>query len=390
MPLPAREPSITAPPARTPLATFTRWVSYAALWTTIAALFTGLSALVYALMSGYGHGRPGGPPPITEWAVNFATMLADWYLWALFAPLVIWLGARISFTGRGWVRVAAPHLVLGVAIAFLKVTLRYWIGRAIPPLAQQWPGILDTLPTNALVYWSILGVGYALEYYRRFRERELRAAHLESSLARAQLDVLRMQLHPHFLFNTLHTISVLVREGENETADRVIARLSDLLRLSIDLEATNEVPLSRELEILASYIDIQQMRFQERLQVCIDVDPVVRDGLVPTLILQPLVENSIRHGIGYREAGGRVDIIGRRAGDRLELTIRDDGPGISTDGAAGASGVGLTNTRARLEQLYGTEGALELRNPPGGGCAVSLSIPWRVAAGDSRVQPRPV
>ncbi|MGH7617051.1 MAG: sensor histidine kinase [Gemmatimonadaceae bacterium] len=312
--------------------------------------------------------------------MNFATMLADWYLWALFAPLVIWLGARISFTGRGWIRAVAPHLVLGVAIAFVKVTLRYWIGRAIPPLAQQWPGILDTLPTNALVYWTILGVGYALEYYRRFRERELRAAHLESRLARAELDVLRMQLHPHFLFNTLHTISVLVREGENDRADGVIARLSELLRLSIDLEATNEVPLSRELEILSAYLDIQQTRFQERLRVVIDVEAAARDALLPTLILQPLVENSIRHGIGHREAGGLVEIIGKRVGDRLTVTIRDDGPGIASNASSGSGGVGLANTRARLEHLYGDHGRFELRNEPAGGFAVVVSVPWRLAA----------
>jgi len=375
-PIPDASPSTPALP-KTRLAVFTRWAWYAALWTTIAALFTGLSALVYALMSGYGHGRPGGYP-IAEWAANFATMLADWYLWALFAPLVLWLGARISFTGRGWVRVIVPHLVLGVAIAFAKVTVRYWIGRAIPMLAVEWPGILDTLPLNALVYWSILGAGYALDYYRRFRDRELKAAHLESQLARAQLDVLRMQLHPHFLFNTLHTVSVLVREGDNDAADRVIARLSELLRLSIDLEATNEVPLSRELEILSSYLDIQQTRFQERLRVSIDVDAAARDGLVPTLILQPLVENSIRHGIGHRETGGRVDIVGRRVGDRLDMTIRDDGPGMTTSASNGSGGgVGLANTRARLEQLYGGDHRFECRNDTAGGFTVVVSVPWR-------------
>jgi sensor histidine kinase YesM len=376
---PTPEASASTPSPKTPLAILTRWAWYAALWTTIAGLFTALSALVYALMSGYGHGRPGGPPAIAEWAVNFATMLADWYLWALFAPLVFWLGARISFTGRGWLRVIVTHLILGVAIAFAKVTVRYWIGRAIPLLAVQWPGILDTLPTNALVYWLILGVGHALDYYRRFRDRELKAAQLESRLARAQLDVLRMQLHPHFLFNTLHTVSVLVREGDNDTADRVIARLSELLRLSIDLEATNEVPLSRELEILASYLDIQQTRFQERLRVSIDVDATARDGLVPTLILQPLVENSIRHGIGNRERGGRVDIVGRRVGDRLDMTIHDDGPGVTTSASNGSGGVGLANTRARLEQLYGGDHRFECRNEVAGGFTVLVSVPWRPA-----------
>src|SRR5438552_2141246 len=209
-----------------PVGTLSRWIAYALIWTTIAAIFTGMSALVYLVMASFGHGRAGGAPRAGEWAASFVTMLADWYLWALIAPMVIWLAGRLSFARRDRVVVIGAHLVLGIAVAFVKLTIRYWIGRVVPWLPTAgWPGIFDELPTNVLVYWSILGVSYALEYYSRFRERELRAANLESRLARAQLDVLRMQLHPHFLFNTLHTISVLVREHENDTADRVIARL---------------------------------------------------------------------------------------------------------------------------------------------------------------------
>src|SRR6266567_3682744 len=174
---------------RMPIATFTRWMWYAVLWTTIAALFTVLSALVYLVMASFGHGRAGGAPRAAEWAANFVTMLADWYLWALIAPLVLWLGSRLSFARRDRVRVVSAHVVLGVAVAFAKLTLRYWIGRVVPWLPTAgWPGIFDALPTNVLVYWSILGVGYALEYYSRYRAREVRAAHLESRLARAQLD----------------------------------------------------------------------------------------------------------------------------------------------------------------------------------------------------------
>ncbi|MDQ6827379.1 MAG: histidine kinase [Gemmatimonadota bacterium] len=361
-----------------PRRTWWRWSSYAAFWTMIAALFTALSALVYALMSGYGHGRAGGPPPVAEWAATLATMLADWYLWALLAPLVLWLGSRFSIARDRWRRVVVLHLVFAVAIAFAKVTLRYWIGQAVSWLPTPgWPTILDTLPLNVLVYWSILGVGYALEYHSRFREREIRAAHLESRLAHAQLDVLRMQLHPHFLFNTLHTISVLVREHDNDVADRMIARLSELLRLSIDLEATQEVTLSRELEILGCYLDIQQMRFQERLQVGLDIDPAARDGMLPTLVLQPLVENAIRHGISQRESGGRIDIVARRVENELRLTISDDGPGISTNSNGGSSGVGLANTRARLDNLYGDRHLFELKNGPRGGVTVMLNVPWR-------------
>jgi two-component system LytT family sensor kinase len=293
---------------------------------------------------------------------------------------VIWLGARLSFARRDRIVVVGAHIVLGVAVAFTKLTIRYWIGRVVPWLPTAgWPGIFDQLPTNVLVYWSILGVGYALEYYSRYRERELRAAHLESRLARAQLDVLRMQLNPHFLFNTLHTISVLVREQENDTADRMIARLSELLRLSIDLEATHEVPLARELEILDCYLDIQKMRFQERLRVGRDIEPATRDSLVPTLILQPLVENAIRHGLAQREAGGRIDIVARRTGDQLVVTIRDDGPGLPADFAIGSRGVGLANTRARLDRLYGARHRFELRNELTGGLTVVVTVPWHLS-----------
>ena len=338
-----------------------------------------MSALVYLVMASFGHGRAGGAPRLTEWAADFVTMLADWYLWALIAPLVIWLGARLSFTRRNRVLVVAAHIVLGVAVAFAKLTIRYWIGRAVPWLPTAgWPGIFDQLPTNVLVYWSILGVGYALEYYSRYRERELRAAHLESRLMRAQLDVLRMQLNPHFLFNTLHTISVLVREQENDTADRMIARLSELLRLSIDLEATHEVPLARELEILDCYLDIQKLRFQERLRIERHISPDVRDGLVPTLILQPLVENAIRHGLSGRDAGGRIDISARRVDGQLEVTIHDDGPGLPPDFVIGERGVGLANTRARLERLYDARQRLELRNGSDGGLTVVVGVPWHV------------
>jgi signal transduction histidine kinase len=340
-----------------------------------------MSALVYLVMASFGHGRAGGAPPLAEWAANFITMLADWYLWALIAPLVLWIGSRLSFTRGNRVPVVAAHILLGVAVAFVKLTIRYWIGRFVPWLPTAgWPGIFDQLPTNVLVYWSILGVGYALEYYSRYRERELRAAHLESSLARAQLDVLRMQVNPHFLFNTLHTISVLVREHENDSADRMIARLSELLRLSIDLEATHEVPLARELAILDSYLDIQKLRFQERLRVEFAVEAGAREALVPTMLLQPLVENAIRHGLSKRDSGGRIDIRAKRVGDQLEITISDDGPGLPLGFQIGTRGVGLSNTRARLEHLYGSQHIFDLRNQPEGGLSVTVRIPWHVAA----------
>jgi LytS/YehU family sensor histidine kinase len=225
------------------------------------------------------------------------------------------------------------------------------------------------LDKELLVYWIIVLTSHAAVYYQRYREGELRAS-------QAQLQALKMQLHPHFLFNALHAISALVH-SDPDAADKMIARLGDFLRLTLDASATQEVPLRRELEFLNCYLEIERVRFNDRLTTSLEVDPRVLDCRVPNLILQPLVENAIRHGVSQRAAHGHVEVRAERRGDALRLEVRDNGAGLSNASACRANkgGVGLSNTRARLQQLYGSAYRFELADDPRGGAIATLEIP---------------
>jgi LytS/YehU family sensor histidine kinase len=251
----------------------------------------------------------------------------------------------------------------------------------MPPLRSTFTATLATVLVvefhfNVLTYCAILCISLALDYYRRYRERELRAYQLEARLAQAQLQVLKMQLHPHFLFNTLHAISTLMHR-DVEAADRMIARLSDLLRISLETVGVQEVPLKQELELLEKYLEIEQTRFQERLGVKLEIEPETLDARVPNLILQPLVENAIRHGIIPRATPGLIEIHARRDNGTLQLEVRDNGRGLpAAEEGTMKEGLGLSNTRARLKQLYGAEHRFSLCNNPAGGLVVSLTIPF--------------
>jgi LytS/YehU family sensor histidine kinase len=229
-----------------------------------------------------------------------------------------------------------------------------------------------------MMYAGLIGLVHALSYYRLFRDREVRNSQLETRLARSQLQVLRAQLQPHFLFNTLNSIAALMHR-DVESADRMVTRLGDLLRLSLSHTERQEVPLRQELAFLEKYLDIQRTRFRDRLTARVSADADALDGLVPSLILQPLVENAIRHGIEPRAAAGRVDVRARLDGDALVVEVEDDGPGLSPDarGEPNGCGIGLANTRARLEQLYGDRQRLTLSNGPGG-LLVRVELPYRV------------
>jgi sensor histidine kinase YesM len=223
----------------------------------------------------------------------------------------------------------------------------------------------------------MLGVAHALNYHRLSRERALRTSQLEARLAQAQLQLLKMQLHPHFLFNTLNSISALIHH-DVELADRMVARLGDLLRLALQHFGAEEVPLRQELEFVLSYLEIEQARLGPRLRFQLDVEEGAAEALVPTFLLQPLVENAIRHGVAARPLGGRVEVRARREASRLSLEVRDTGPGPAP--GEPAEGVGLSNTRARLGRLYGEEYQFELAGGPGGGAVVRVVIPFRVGA----------
>jgi LytS/YehU family sensor histidine kinase len=226
-------------------------------------------------------------------------------------------------------------------------------------------------------YWAVIAFGYGDELQRRFKNEEVRAAQLESRLIEAELKALREQLKPHFLFNTLNTVSVLVRDGKNEMAVTLLARLGSLLRMSLDVNHKNETTLRVEMDFLERYIEIQKARFPDRLTVCIAVDEAALGIRVPWLLLQPIVENAILHGVAPKSGAGRVDILGRVEGGELRLEVRDDGPGLP-DNRRVVEGTGLANTRERLSKIYGGAGKMTLRGIPTGGISVEIILPSRI------------
>jgi sensor histidine kinase YesM len=226
-----------------------------------------------------------------------------------------------------------------------------------------------------MTYWAIVGVSHALTYQSEAQDRALRTSQLETHLVEARLQALQRQLQPHFLFNTLNTISALMHRDVN-AADDMIAKLSDLLRISLYNVGVQEIPLNQELDFLSKYLEIEQTRFRDRLTVVFDVQPETLDALVPNLVLQPLVENAIKHGIGPRAAPGQIQIRSRRLGSMLELEIKDNGVGLSAARLTDFNrGIGLGNTRSRLQHLYGSSHRFEFRQPPGGGLSVLIAIP---------------
>jgi two-component system, LytTR family, sensor kinase len=342
-----------------------KWVVYVAGW-TLVGLFFGSQALIYAVYS-----------PNQPWQAQLLRALADWYTWALLAPLIVALGRRFPISARHRARSIATLAVAGVGLTVAKILLRFGEGRLVAaldsvPLRLM---LLGQFHLNYATFWAILGISAAFDYYRKFRERELRASQLETRLAQAQLEVLRIQLQPHFLFNTLHTISALMQEGDIEAADRMIARLGELLRLVTDHVHEQEVPLRQEMEIVERYLEIQQIRFSERLRVHLDVAPDVLDVRFPQMLLQPIVENAIRHGVGPRAGGGTLWISAKREGEHVRVVVEDDGVGLRATETGRGNGVGLANTRARLEQMYGNRQKLQVGERPGGGTRVEILLP---------------
>jgi len=355
-----------------------------------AARITGIWLLVALVVSSQNVavGRSRGRP--IDWQWDVAHEFIYWLVWAGLTPAVVWAAERWRFGRDRGLHHLIPHLALMLAIAPLQITASYALHLAglrllaLLPAAEagRWfaarePGLVWGTFTGFLYYWVIVGVYHAILYQRLYRVEKLAAAELETRLARAQLDALRAQLQPHFLFNTLNAISVLTADDPAK-ANRMLLRLSDLLRATLAATDPDQVPLAEELSLLEGYLEIERIRFEERLRVHIEVAKDARAALVPTLLLQPLVENAIRHGIERRPEGGSVTVRARRRGETVELEVHDTGPGPGP-GPIGA-GIGLANTRARLSQLYGTSYRLALEPLPGEGTAVKISIPFRCAS----------
>ena len=302
-------------------------------------------------------------------------------IWALATPLVLWLARRFRIERNNWRRTVPFHFVVGIALVSLMIVVDYvlymiYLGRVanITPLTI-FQNVYYNVDRLLLTYWVIVLISHAFNYYNSYRKGELKAAQLGAQLAQSQLEALKMQLHPHFLFNTLHSISALLNK-DVEGARSMIARLGDFLRLTLENGGSQEVTLQQEIEFLNGYLDIERIRFQDRLTTLVRVDPTVLDVRVPNLILQPLVENAMRHAIANSDRG-RIEVLAEPSNGMLRIQVKDNGPGLQVVRAYvnRSKGVGLTNTKARLDRLYGSAHRLEFENEPNGGLVVTMEIP---------------
>ena len=316
-----------------------------------------------------------------------------WSTWMVLMPVVLWLAQRFRFDGGRWRRSTLVHTIVSLVLSVGQIAVfsaaYFWaVGpTTYGPTLEKAIGYFESryIATDIFIYAATLSVYYAFAYFTRFRrmaiaaaQNESRASRLQLNLVEARIHALRMELNPHFLFNTLNAVAGLVRKREHDAAIDMLARLGDLLRTTLDREMPAEIPLSDELGYLSRFVDIELVRFGDRLRVTWDIEPDVRAALVPPLILQPLVENALRHGIGRRPGPAQLRVSARRSGLHVELAVRDSGDGlIPLDGRAPREGIGLSNTRARLAELYGSEAAsLEVADVPDGGVRARVLLPF--------------
>jgi sensor histidine kinase YesM len=362
-----------------------QFLAILAAWTIVALISLTRH---YMEESGNGDSRP-------FWKV-FLIWLTCYYSWALLTPALFWVAKRWPFTKTHWTR----SLIVQLPVSFGFTAVSILISRFLYcPLAQKPIAELDTyissLHFSAFLkhfplYWSTIAAANAISYMRTLREKERLAAQLElersqleSSLRQAQLDALRMQLNPHFLFNTLQTISVLMMD-DTASANGMLVRLSDLLRSTLRSSVNAVTELRDELNFLRAYLEIEQIRFADRLKVLWVIDPETTRALIPTLLLQPLVENSIRHGIARMATPGTITISSGIADAALLLSVADTGPGLTqSPGEEIGHGIGLSNIRKRLKQLYPQQHDMEIISGPAGGFEVRITIPLALARAES-------
>ena len=360
----------------------TRWILILCAWTIVGLLFT-VREIVVASVHG-GH---------VNWVIVGVIELVYWNVWAACTPLVVALAKRFPLTGQRFVSHIAIHTVTSFMMAPLGSVTAYFLSRGLLELLFRMtdPGALRLLSTftvsvlsmsftGILTYWLVVGLYQSVHFYQAAMERQTIAAQLETQLSHAELENLKSQLHPHFLFNSLHTIGVLMQE-DVEAASHLLVSLGDLLRMALE-RRENEITLRSELEFVGKYLEIEQTRFHDRLKVRMDVPPDLLGVYVPSLALQPLVENAIKHGISVDSAAGRLEIAAQRNNGRVSLRVRDDGPGLAP-GSRLRFGVGLTNVQSRLKQLYGEESSLELTRGDGRGCEAIITIPLRSSHEDA-------
>lgn len=355
---------------RTPRARTSRWPWYLLAWTLIV-LFYSTTAVAMP-----GH----------DWLASFKAAVAQWYVWALLSLLIVRVDRQLPIRRDELIKRLLFHIPLALlftavfiylhsaAAALLSPDHNFKMGLRPDLLLQSLGGMLHW---NVLVYCAIVGVHSTFEYYGQWKDRQLRAAELERLLSESRLENLRAQLHPHFLFNALNAISAYV-DCDARTAHRMLEKLGELLRMSLEHADGQEVPLERELAFVERYLELQRARFEDRLEVAMKIDPEVRGALVPAFLLQPFVENAIRHGISARPDPGMVELSAWRENGHLRLRVRDDGPGLPAAlDPRKPAGVGIANTRERLRNLYGDNSQrIEIHSEPGRGVRVEISLPF--------------
>ncbi len=335
------------------------WLLGSLIWTTLGLLSAAQNA-AWRIFTG----RP------VHWLTIVPTSLADWLTCGMFTPAFYWMVRRFPIRGERWWARLPVHLAASLVFVLLKISIFTPLFNVLNPGEPRTLSMVlfGGFYADLLAYWASIGVIHAIEYYRESRERELEATRLA-------LENLRAQLQPHFLFNTLQSISTLIHRDQ-VAADRMLTDLSDLLRLSLRSSGSQEVPLREELAFLDRYLDIMRVRFGDRLVIAVEAEPDVREALVPSLVLQPIVENAITHGMADRPDIGHVAVRARRDGGSLELEVSDDGPGPGS--RAPTNGIGLTNTRERIARLYGQSGKVE--TVVNGGFTLRLIIPFKQTA----------
>src|SRR5258707_3211632 len=352
-----------------------RWLWIASIWFGVG-LFDATQTVVVMRSEGMHH----------AWPQLFVTLLLSWLPWILATPFVMRLGRRYPPVQlrpfSTWVRHIAACATIGLVaaawIASLEQLLNPWAKDPVQdPFAYLWlHKFYNGLPEYLFLYGAIVLVSHILDSRERFVRQQTETARLNEQLSKAQLDALRRQIEPHFLFNTLNAIAGLVRERRNDAAVSMIAGLSDFLRRVVDDSNRQEVPLGEEMEFLQKYLDIQKVRFAERLELNVDIPKELLAAQVPSLILQPMVENAVKHGIAKRVHGGAIRISAFRSNGRLTLNVFNDGPGLPAGWDKTNSGIGMSNVRTRLQSLYGTPFELTLQNQEQGGVEVSVSVPF--------------
>ena len=358
---------------------FVRWPLLFALWTVIGLSFAGQFYLATA--------QAGAP---VSWRQALSGALGDWYVFALLAVPTVLLVRKFPIGRERWTSSLVAHVIGSVLFSAGFIVVRAAVagwqdwaaGRPINYGEMFRLLLVKTWHFNLLIYWAIVVLLHAIAFYRESQERARRALELEKRLTEARLMALQMQLNPHFLFNALNGIATLMHR-DVETADRMLMRLAELLRLTLEKTGDQETTVRNEIALLERYLEIERLRFGERLEVKFELSPETLEARVPTLLLQPLVENSIKHGLATRAQRGIIEVAARREGQMLTIEIKDNGAGVKTDSRTAGNGVGLSNARARLQQLYGDRQSLDLSNRSEGGALVRVQLPFTTENGST-------